>query len=229
MMSKSELVIRIPQGSAEANVSYVDTDGISKQKLVMVSDVVSSLMSSFKFSTGLLPNNTRFFSGTKTSYTIGIETPPRIRRFLKSSSSTGKLPGELKIPFPTCLFVFEVKGGRITDTKVFALRGLAQREVDTVCRFPFGNTYNDGRVCWGSNKLPAIPNPLALVSIVATFFDAPFNGDLFDSSTIQRPADHKHKLMDFWAMLVYLNKKEVFPQEMLYNLKIKIGKLMREK
>jgi hypothetical protein len=227
-MGKSDLIIRIPSGSSEAHVTLTNERGIASHKTVVMDNLISTLTSSFRFSTGLLPNNTRFFSGTTTDYVIGIESPPRVRRFLQASYSTrGKLPKELKIPFPTCLFVFRVNGQKVRDSRAYSLRGSASREIDTVCRFPFGNTYNDGRICWGGNKLPAINNPVALVSVVATFYDAPFNGDLYDSQTIRRPLDDD-KVNDFWSMLVYLNGKEIFPQEMLRDLKIQLSRLMRD-
>lgn len=230
MSNKSDLLIRVPAGSSEAQVTLTNEKGISSHKTVMMDNLISNLTSSFRFSTGLLPTNTRFFSGTTTDYVIGIESPARVRRFLRSSyrtESTGKLPKELKIPFPACLFVFEVRGAKIKQSKAFALRGPASREIDTVCRFPFGNTYHDGRICWGSNSLPAINNPMGLVGCVATFYDAPFNGDLFDSTTYRRPLD-SDDVRDFWSMLVYLNGKEIFPQEMLHDLKIQLGRLMRD-
>lgn len=227
---KSDLNIRIPSGSSEAQVTLTDDKGIEKHKTVMVDNLISNLTSSFRFSTGLLPANTRFFSGTATDYLIGIESPSRVRRFLRSSYNTqvnGKMPKELKIPFPTCLFVFEVRESKVRKSQAFAVRGSVVRESDTVCRFPFGNIYHDGRICWGKNSLGAINNPVALTGVVATFFDAPFNGDLFDRNTIRKPMDMKEDL-NFWSMLKYLNGKEIFPQEMLYDLKTRISRLMRD-
>jgi hypothetical protein len=228
-MGKADLTIRIPAGSSEAHITLTNEKGVANHKTVVMDNLISSLTSSFVFSTGLLPNNTRFFSGTMADYIIGIESPSRVRRFLQSSYSTaGKLPNELKIPFPTCMFVFKVKGFKIVDSKVFAMKGSAYKEGDTMFRLPFGNTYRDGRICWGSsNKLPAIANPMALVSVIAMFYDAPFNGDLYDDNTIARPHDNKN-VRDFWSMLVYLNGKETFPTEMLYSIGIQLSKLMRD-
>ena len=224
----TDLTIKIPAGSSEARVTLTDKDGLKNHKTVMVDNLISTLTSSFKFSTGLLPVNTRFFSGTVSDYLIGIESPARVRRFLKSTYFTqNNLPKELKIPFPSCLFVFDVRGGKINKTKVFALKGPIARESDTVCRFPFGNTYHDGKVCWGRNTMPAISNLTSLTQVVATFYDAPFNGDLFDAATIKKPHDVSNHFT-FWDMLKYLNGKELFPQEMLYDLRVSISKYMRD-
>lgn len=225
---RSDLTIKIPAGSSEAHVTLIDEKGIANYKTVVVDSLISSLTSSFIFSTGLLPNNTRFFSGTTSDYIIGIESPPRVRRFLQSSWSTREsLPKELRIPFPTCMFVFKVMGKKVVLTKVYALIGSLHRESDTVCRFPFGNTYKSGKICWGNNKIPAISNPMSLISVMNIFYDAPFNGDLYDSNTIVLPENNK-KVTDFWSALVYLNGKEIFPTEMLYDLKIKISTIMRD-
>ena len=230
MSQKSDLLIRIPSGSSEAQVTLTDDRGVEAHKTVVMDSLISNLTSSFKFSTGLLPNNTRFFSGTATDYIIGIESPSRVRRFLRSSYTTrssGKLPNELKIPFPTCLFVFYVKGIKIRNTRVFSLRSPLSRSNDVMSRFPFGNTYQDGKVCWGSAKLPSISNPMMLVSCIATFYDAPFNGDLFDRQTFNRPLD-TDIASDFWSLLAYLNGKGTFPQEMLRDLRVNLNNIMRD-
>jgi hypothetical protein len=229
-MNKSNLVIKIPNGSSEAHITMIDEAGITSYKTVVMDSLISNLTSSFVISTGLIPNNTRFFSGTTSDYMIGIESPARVRRFLQTSYNTrDDLPKELKIPFPTCLFIFSIEGSKIVESRVYAVNGPIHKENSLLYRFPFGNTYHNARICWGNaiSKMSAINNPMSLVSVIALFYDAPFNGDLFDGQTINTPQDNK-KVIDFWSMLVYLNGKETFPQEMLYNIKTQLSKVMRE-
>jgi len=228
MSNKGDLVIRIPAGSSEAHVTMTNDKGIASHKTVIMDNLISSLTSSFVFSTGLLPNNTRFFSGTTSDYMIGIESPGRVRRFLQTSySMSGKMPKELSVPFPSCLFIFNVKGCKIIASKVYGLKGALHKETDSVCRFPFGNTYHHAGICWGSNKMPSISSPMSLISVIATFYDAPFNGDLYDGRTIRSPKGND-TVKDFWSALVYLNGKETFPLEMLYDMNIQLSSAMRD-
>jgi len=221
----SDLLIKIPNGSSEAKISLINEDGISQHKNITINDLISKLTASFKFSTGLLPNNTRFYSGSSTDYIIGIESPAGVRRFLKASR-TNKKPEALNIPFPNCLFIFNIKNSKIRWSKLYSLKRPAYVETDAMYRFPFGNTYSDGRICWGNNKLKIVSSPIKLMEHIAMFYDAPFNGDLFDSETINYPTNSKN-VNDFWSLLVYLDGKKIFPYEILKEMNIKLKSIMR--
>jgi hypothetical protein len=213
-----DLLIKLPDGSSEAQLS-LKNGNLIEYKTVSIDELISNLISDFKFSTGILPNNTRFFSGTSIDYIIGIETPPIKRIFYKKSKESGKV--KIYIPFPICIFIFHVIKEKVCDSKLFSLKNTLMRDKDILCRFPFGNTFTDGRICWGSNKLPKICIPMNLVSCIATFFDASFNWDLFDDQTISG------KNWDFWKLIKELDEKESFPQEMLRQGNTNISKFMR--
>lgn len=218
----SDLIIKIPDNSSEARITLTGRDGIKKHKSVNIDDLISTLNANNKISTGLIPNNTKFFSGTKNEYIIGIESPRRVRRFIKANYEKSV---DLNIPFPVCLFVFNVAGNRIKKSRLYSLRGSLNSETQSLYRFPFGNTYEDGKICWGNNSLPKINDIQNLISIIATFYDAPFNGDLFDHRTIN---SNEESGSDFWSLLKFLNGKDFFPDSLLYKIRISLSSIMRD-
>ena len=227
-LQQSDLTIKIKAGSANASVSLAEHGGQSVHKSVAIDDLISTLTSSHKMNTGILPRSTRFFNGTASKYRIGLETIPRIRNFSmwsRSVESNGK-PKILQIPFPPCLFVFDVSGRKLIMTKVFALQALLSTENDDLYSFPFGNIYDDNKVCWGTAKLPAIQNPMNLISVISVFLDSNFNGDLFHLHGIK--TETGDRIDDFWSFIKYLDKKPVFPGDFLQPSDQKLWTLIKE-
>jgi hypothetical protein len=222
----SDLIIRINPNNPEATVT-INKDGVTSQKTVSIDDLTASLGAK-QVNTGILPKGTRYYAGGGSNFTICIETAPRVRNMLFDYYSkrtmaldNGKKydPENKVIPFPTCLFKFNVKGGRIGQTKVATVKQTLNTENDIIYRFPFGNTFRDGRICWGNNTLPKISKPLDVVSVMALYFDAPFNGDLLDNTTIKEFKDDNGKIIyEVMALIKYLEKRERFPEEILFEM-----------
>lgn len=213
-MDEKDFIIKMREGEGNAKVTVVDR-GVIHHKTVEVSEIIGNLTKSHKISTGILPRNTRFFSGTKTNYRIGIETLPRVRDFglfSRVAADENKKQKVMKIPFPPCLFVFEVQADKLYNTYVYALSQRISTENETLYHFPFGNTHSDGRVCWGTAHPPPIKVPMNLISVVSVFFDSAFNGDLVSSVSWKQNGT---KTPDFWSLIKFLDGKESFPQNML--------------
>lgn len=223
-MKDYNLIIKLGNNEPDATV-VMESDGIKTQKVVSIDELASSLASTHKVSTGIIPRGTRYFSGANKNFNICIETAGRQRLFFADFYSKRELaqaqglpfkPEQLTVPFPPLLFFFQIKGGKIRDTIVLAVKQTLSRETDQLYRFPFGNTSADGRVCWGNNKLPEIKTPMDLVAVMSTFLDAPFNGDLLDNRTVSPFNDGETKIKDFWELIRYVSGKEKFPEEALY-------------
>ena len=45
--------------------------------------------------------------------------------------------------------------------------------------FPYGNTWEDFRICWGNINLPTVDSPADIPNIIDKFFEGACNGDLF--------------------------------------------------
>lgn len=84
------------------------------------------------------------------------------------------------VPFPALMFIFCVATGRINVSEVVALDTDVPQEDSIVYHYPFGNVYNDGKICWGNIALPSISNPLELPKAVSAFFASETNNDLYE-------------------------------------------------
>lgn len=205
---KIKLNFEIPEDGRSAKV-VITKDGISSHKTVSIEDIISKLASNYKFSTGLIPKNTRLFSGSKDKYLIAIETDSKIRTI--STEKDGAW--DSKIPFPPCLFVFDICDELIKKTYLFALKSPNVLSTDMLCHFPFGNVYTDGHVCWGRVTLPKISKPTDLVGVINVFFDSRFNGDLMERHSYT--AIQGTNISGFNSLIGYLKNKDMFPIEML--------------
>jgi hypothetical protein len=223
-----DLVIRINPNSTEATV-VVERGGVTAQKTVSIDDLAASLSANHQINTGILPRGTRYYAGSGTNFTICTEAAPRVRNIVfdyyarrQAAIMNGKdkdyKPSEISIPFPACLFMFVVKGGKLRSSKVAAVKQTLTATNDMVYRFPFGNTFHDGRVCWGYNDMPNFEKPMDAVSLMALFFDAPFNGDLLDSRTVSEFKDGRKHITDALTLIKHIEGKEKFPEEALCNL-----------
>ena len=84
------------------------------------------------------------------------------------------------VPFPALMFIFCIATGRINVSKVVALDTDVPQENSIVYHYPFGNVYNDGKICWGNIALPGISNPLELPKAISGFFASETNNDLYE-------------------------------------------------
>lgn len=232
-----DLIIKISPNSTEATV-IIERNGITAQKTVSIDDLAASLSANHQINTGILPKGTRYFGGSGSNFTICAEAAPRVRNIVfdyyarrRAAESKGEdyQASNIAIPFPTCLFMFVVKGGRLRTSKVVCVKQTLNTMNDRVYRFPFGNTFQDGRVCWGDNELPKFEKPMDAVAIMALFFDAPFNGDLLDGKTVSAIKDGKTSIPDALALIKHIEGKEKFPEEALYDLGYSFSRFIGER
>ncbi|MGW8177893.1 MAG: hypothetical protein ACWGQW_03750 [bacterium] len=219
--NNAKMTITLSESNSDATVSIRHPNGRTSQKCVSAEDLASALARQHTMSTGIVPSGTRFFKGDRNNYIITIESPAKVRRFLVHSNTRSYeqgeayRPREVNIPYPNCLFTFAISRRRVQSTWVHSTPNKLGSETDTLYRFPFGNTYEDGHVCWGRVDLPAITSPMMLVGVIASFYDAPFNGDLTDRVTFNRPEDG---VRNFWELVSYLEDKTSFESSWLRSM-----------
>jgi len=230
------LTIKLENNSQDALV-IMEQNGVKTQKTISIEDLASRLASTHKLSTGILPKGTRYYSGSALNYIIGIEVASRKRMFMADFYNRRELaeakglkykPNNIEVCFPPTLFIFNVKNLKLSDTKVFALKQTLVKEDDMLYRFPFGNTYADGRICWGNNKIPSIKNPFCLIEVMSLFLDSPFNGDLVDGITLKSFKFGDKQINDYWAFVKYLPDMEKFPEEALCYTNSKFNATVKE-
>jgi hypothetical protein len=215
-----EINISINDSFETAKV-MINNEGIKKIKNVSFSDLIKELNSHVSgFNSGILPRGVKFIKEAKEYTYVAIETLPNVKTF---NYYNGSKNNTVNMPFPPLLFIFKVNGNKIIDVRVFALSNTLLSFNDTLYSFPFGNIYNDGRVCWGSAKIDfSFKSYLHLLSIMATFLGSSFNGDLF----IKGAEDiGGHKIDSFLSLVGALKDKPEFPISYLVNSGNTIKKL----
>lgn len=80
---------------------------------------------------------------------------------------------------PSLVFSFHVDKGRLECTRVFALKDAKPTDDSILYRYPYGNVYDDGKVCWGHNSLPDIHAIKRLEMVMTLFIQSPCNSDLY--------------------------------------------------
>lgn len=119
------------------------------------------------------------------------------------------------VPFPDLVFYMKAQKGKITSSKVFALESGDTSEKAKLYRYPYGNVYDDGRICWGSNAstLPKIHCLKDFEKVVTLFFGAETNNDLYQSPKIEK--DGVLVNMPQTELVKLLQGKENYPVEFL--------------
>lgn len=128
-----------------------------------------------------------------------------------------------EIPFPNLTFYFSVIKGEINQSKVFARKSDIVDDKTLLYFYPFGNVYSDGRICWGCNNFEKISTFADLEYVVKLFYSAPTNLDLFEMERINDPNANYGSLRGLYESL---NKKKVFPSDVLVPLYLSLGNLL---
>lgn len=224
-----ELIIKISEGSPNANITFTDDKGLVKQKSTEIESLISGLVSDYTLTTGLLPLGTRLYKGSNANFGIVIETPAKVRDMtLSKYNSTGskRINEVIQVPYPVCLFYFNIKDGKMWDTRIHSLKYPIQSENDQLYCFPYSNVYRDGRVCWGEVTIPKIVKPMDLVGVINLFLGSQFNGDLAGGN-FTPPKDKNFN--DFWSLVNYVKPMQEFPIEVLAASGLTLKQILREK
>lgn len=162
-------------------------------KPVALKDVAAKLSNGISVDFGLLPPNSRTISTVGPHHIVGVELGSG--RYTLTVARDGKQTKISNVPLPAAFFVFVLtKTGKMfrqTKAYLFALGNdrivLAK---DKLYKFPVPNIYNnadnaENQICWGGdNELYDLPSLAGAESLVRTFFNAPFNHDLFGTDKL---------------------------------------------
>lgn len=206
----SVLTIKISSDNPDVLIS-IDKDGIISKKNVFIDGLISSLVNSYKFSTGIIPKGTRFFSGTSSNYIIGVETPAIIK---PCNLFINKEKSQILLPIPKCLFTFNIGNSNIEGSFIHALKHSIFSKSDNLFIFPYGNSYDYGSICWGDVKIGKINSPIEVIGLISQFFDSYFNGDLFKDDTVNF-AVLGIKKYSFNNFITFMEGREKFPIDAL--------------
>lgn len=121
---------------------------------------------------------------------------------------------------PSLVFSFHVNKGRLENTRVFTLKDENPTGNSVLYRYPYGNVYDDGRVCWGSNVFQDILEIKRLEMVMTLFIQSPCNSDLYRSEKCIGQKD-----VPLRELFEQLRNVQSFPEEYLMPIKKKRGNM----
>lgn len=169
-------------------------DGVRHCKIVDLGELIAVLQSHAVHDFGMLPANTRHIATSGNSVTIAVEVPPGKRDLTVAPTKRGERMETIKgIPLPAALFVFNFikREGRfmMNTSYLFAMeKDRLLFSNDNLYIYPLPNVYpKDNRICWGDNEQgEGIKTLAAVEGLVKTYFNAPFNLDLFETTKFNK-------------------------------------------
>lgn len=161
-----------------------DNENGGKQiKIIDPDDLVSALSSQAKIETGLLPSNTRYFSSNGQISSIILEVKQHVRKINMCREL-------LNVPFPGCIMLVTLinqpNGTKhISQTYFYCYKDIVLNSKSRLYKFPYGNVFLNGTICWGSVPFPKITELFHVGVLPDTFLNSNFNGHI-DSGTFNR-------------------------------------------
>lgn len=136
-----------------------------------------------------------------------------VKEGMKPFSYAGDI---MRIPFPGIVFYLEIIKGDIREKKVYAVKDEILCPDTELYHYPFGNVYDDGRICMGniSVNIPTIQDSLKFVD---AFFEGRTNSDLSRNKNTMGYTQGE--------LLTKVRGKETYPKELLLSLNKKLNNL----
>lgn len=210
---KMTIVIQNNHEGAGIDISY--SDGTMQHKQIPVLSLcrlLSSYGSVFGESLGQIPNGyvNAEYSSNK-NYSVVLRSP--------ALSCPVQFMGRVyeSIPYPALVFRLKFRAGLLYDSSVWAMN-----KSGALCRYPFGNVYNDGRgrICWGGYQHQEVFSLKDSEKTVWKFYELPTNNDLWEESNVN------HNVGVLSNMYDMLNNKQEFPDEWLVPMDISLDNLL---
>jgi hypothetical protein len=201
------------------DVRIIDTTGGKKKaKSVALHDFVAAIQKDGVLRSGIIARGVREIVDCGNRKYVMLETPARREREVQYSIGGGKIT-RFSVPFPGLLFAFCLERKRLISSWCFALKESVIKPSVFLYVFPFGNVYEDGKICWGNGGdiLAAEYTPANVSTLALTFMNSPFNADL-THDVFNRPSDMEGKTI--YDLMKYLDANAtrfngVFPPDVL--------------
>ena len=158
-----------------------------KTKPVSPREITHALAEELTFSTGLLPENTLWWSNTKRGVNTAIYIPPKVR-IITLQEVIDKPARRFTLPIPPLVFL--CSPGRAPA--VYAVKRKPTHLTEVTYNAPFTNVYREGSSCPGNHKYPQevgkIPNNFFL-SFFTTAGDVKNRSKQFPENVLHLWAD----------------------------------------
>ncbi len=190
-----------------------ETDQPQKVKHVALQDLIEAFQDQTMSSPLLPPGTVQYWRGSSNE-TLAVFTPAHKRTMLLCGREYKDMP------VPPTLFVFQLyryeDSLSIGNSAVFVLKDDFRGEGTWLHKFPYGNVFDDNRICWGEVN-PGLKSVYQVGSLVDMFLGSDFNLDLSGMYRQDRWNDTEHgvDLYGFWDKM---SKLDQVPDELLIDV-----------
>jgi hypothetical protein len=119
-------------------------------KMVSAYDVAHAMANELSFGSGILPENTLWWSNDKNGPVVALWIEAGVRRLALQTEAMGP-PERYDVPLPGLIFL--CRPGQPPYVYAASKRPAAPK--DRVYKAPLANIYNDGRTCPGNHQYPS--------------------------------------------------------------------------
>lgn len=204
---KEKITFVMTEGSGEVTVINDYANGTSKKRNLMVLDVAKAFNAMVE-EQGVTGN---FLGEMPYGYLNAVYQSPgnfKLWIALEEKKRSMLYYGKAEyIPFPGLLLELEVLNSKVVKSNLFSFVGTACEGI-RLYRYPFGNVYTEGNICWGNMTLPLLTALKDADKIVNMFLTSETNDDLFQSTKFKTQR----------ALIEDLKKRESFPKEYLVDM-----------
>lgn len=205
-------------------VEVTKDDNQVEKKIISVKDFVDALTTSMKKDSEFIRIGKIPYGYYDSSVSYEDENSFKCVIIIPKGKQTVQYNGMvLTIPFPSLTFYFIVERGRVTQSSCFAIKDVVPCDDSQLYRYPLGNVYPNGDICWGSNQFKDINNIKELENIITLFYCLPTNNDLYSCGGNVAVNDITLNLHGFYTKL---QEMSVFPEELLMDSNKKLGTLL---
>lgn len=177
-MAADKILIGIDQSEG---IYVLTGDGIRQsKKYINYEDLEEIFKQNIKIDTGILPRNCIYYARQDRGYLAVLQVDPQQLDILYHGRRSSEVL-KYKVPIPYVYFAYLVRDRRVVDSYCISSKYPVLEKTTQMYTFPYGNVFDDFRICWGRQVLPEIPNPRYLADLPDLFFAAPFNGDLSEN------------------------------------------------
>ncbi len=142
------LRLRLDFHHQAVTMTYFDGDVVDT-KLVSAMAVAHALASELSFGTGLLPENTLWWSNTSRGPVTAVYAAPQVWK-VALQVTIDKPARRLQIPLPGLVFLC----APCQPPYVYAVKKRPAKQTDKIYRAPLANIFANGRSCPGSHTYP---------------------------------------------------------------------------
>jgi len=182
-MEDDDLIfLRFKQDEIRAEYRYNSRKHI---KYLSLADLATMLAKDIKLDTEILNLGGSNYQGVRRYIKEGsmefifLEAGPHTRNLkyrIRNADGEGSQNIDVPTALPTIFMALSIENEKLKDSLLFSTRYPVVSDTIQLYKFPFGNVWEDGRICWGDNERADMGKEK--FTLLNFFLESRFNNDL---------------------------------------------------